>query len=468
MLVDRHGNAITTASEVQLPPLRGGDWVPATVLGDVTERGHIYGVSRAVERRQARIAWHLNPMVEGIVNLLTSYVVGDDFTYGTMDDRRAYEALEELWAYNDLDLLGERIWLEYMIDGESAIVFGDDADADEPSQLELVDVDSSLELSVDTRNRVDGLTLHLANERVTYPRERLVWTAHQALWNDPRGWPPLMRALPACLSYIGLINARLRAQDLAGRINGVYKALYYSRDPKGYERFETKRSRFRNVPKSGAIMTLAVDAETGRGEEFEFLKAPHNAVDAATDGRLIRLLAAVALNIPPHWLGDAENTNRASATRMDGPPLIAMKRRQSTFRSILNRIYRRELIRRYGEDATFTVHYTEPSRDDPLTIRKRRRRVPAHRMEAPWVLPRLDDDTLAEVVSKVKIMDTKRLASKQTMQEMLGLDPATENERMAREQGPDVVKYRQTHTGFEQVDERDRQPVMQDEKEEEL
>ncbi len=363
-LVDRYGHALATSNEesYKLPSMRGaGGWTDgADVVG--AQKGRVYGVDRALERRSARLAFFLNPLFEGITGLLTAYVVGDEFTYGTMDDPKAQAVLEEMWALNNYDQFADRMWLEYLIDGESAVVFDTEARPSEPAHMALINVDQPFDLEMDALNRVSRLGLKVGKEDRVWEEGEFTWTAHHALWGDPRGWPVLMRAVPACLSYIGLINSRLRAQELLGRINGVYHGLYYHnpQDPKGsMADFNLKTARYSRIPPDGNVLGLAIDAKTGHKEEFKLTESPKNASDAAEDARLIRMLAAVALNIPPHWLGDAEDTNRASSDNMNGPPLIAMKRRQSTFRSMNNTNFRHELVRRNGPDATYLKPYAE-------------------------------------------------------------------------------------------------------------
>ena len=193
------------------------------------------------------------------------------------------------------------------------------------------------------------------------------------------------------------------------------------------------------MPVDGSVLALAIDALTGNKEEFELTQGPSNASDAASDARLVRLLAAVTMTIPPHWLGDAEDTNRASTDNMNGPPLVTMKRRQSVFRSMMNRLFRLELLRLHGPNHTYRVAYSEPSKNDPLTLKRGYRKVKAQQLEVPWTMPTLDDDSLEQVVAKVQQLFKMGDASRQTRQELMGIDPATEQERLAAEPKPPRV-----------------------------
>jgi hypothetical protein len=364
-------------------------------------------------------------------------VVGDDFSYGVLDDRDARLALDEFWAHNDLANLGERIWTEYLIDGESAVVFERDREGDAaPARIGLVDLDKGIKLEHDTMNGVTAIeTQGPKFTRAVWEQGEFVWTAHSALFNDPRGWPVMMQAIPAALSYIGLINSRLRMHDIQARINGVYKAFYKNGED---DKFIAKSQQFRRIPRDGNILTLAKDPVTGHSEELDFLKGDRGASDAASDARLLRLLISAALAVPPTWLGDAESSNRASSAEMNGPPLMAMKRRQSTFRGIMTRIFRLELLRRFGPDKRYLVRYSEEKRDRNGQVtgkRSKTKRIPAELLEPPWILPEVSDTSQAEITEKVRLLASLGLASKQTQQELMGLDVSEELERLGSEGG---------------------------------
>lgn len=440
MLLDRFANPIQSALPQKtqtVPGMRTGGWAE---LGNADPgTNHVYNLDRTIERRASRVAYFANPLISGLIgNILVPYVVGDDFSYGMLDDKDAQRALEEFWSYNDLANFGERVWTEYLIDGESAVVFEQGLERrDEPARVGIVDLDRGIKLEHDTMNGVTAIETEGARlTRAVWEKGEFVWTAHGALFNDPRGWPVMMQAIPAALSYMGLLNARLRLHDLQARINGVYKALYYPNDTTANADFEAKAARFARIPRDGNILTLAKDAVSGHEEELEFLTAGKGSGDAASDGRLIRLIISSALAVPPTWLGDAEDANRASASEMNGPPLMAMKRRQSTFRGMMTRLFQLELLRRYGPEKRYLVRYSETKTDrtgQPVGKRTKTKRVPAEMLEIPWMLPALDDTSQAEITEKVRLLASLGLASKQTQQELMGLDVAEESERLGSE-----------------------------------
>lgn len=439
MILDQFNRPIQAALpevEAAVPGMRTGGWAEAGTVDPGANRA--YGIDRETQRRASRLAYYVNPLISGLVgNILVPYVVGDDFSYGVLDDRDARLALDEFWAHNDLASLGERIWTEYLIDGESAVVFERDREGDAaPARIGLVDLDKGIKLEHDTMNGVTAIeTQGPKFTRAVWEQGEFVWTAHSALFNDPRGWPVMMQAIPAALSYIGLINSRLRMHDIQARINGVYKAFYKNGED---DKFKAKSQQFRRIPRDGNILTLAKDPVTGHSEELDFLKGDRGASDAASDARLLRLLISAALAVPPTWLGDAESSNRASSAEMNGPPLIAMKRRQSTFRGMMTRIFRLELLRRFGPEKRYLVRYSETKTDrtgQPIGKSVKTKRVPAELLDIPWTLPQLNDATLDEIIRKVEMLAAQGLASKQTQQELIGLDVSEELERLGNEGG---------------------------------
>lgn len=445
MLVDQYGKPLAQVlpeTSYQLPGMRGG-WTPGASL-QTGRQDFLYGVSRDVERKASRVAFYLNGLVSGIAEVLQAFVVGDEFTYGVLDDKDAQLALDEFFAINSLDQLAERIWLEYLLDGESAIVFEqNDVGRDSPAQIGLLDVEHVRNVEHNTYDGVTALEFAAIDRVMRWEQGEFAWTANKALYNDPRGWPVMMQAIQPALTYIGLINTRMRTQEIQGRINGVYTALVYPKDPNAQGLFDAKAKTFERLPRNGSIMTVAKDAETGQKEELEYLTSNGNAGEAASDARLIRMLAATALGIPPTWLGDAEDSNRASASVLNGPPLKIMRRRQSTFRSMLTRTFRLELIRRFGPDKTYLVRYSEDKRDRQGRIlgkRNKTKRVRADFLEIPWILPVIEDASLEEIVKKVDYLQRSGDASRQTRQELLGIDVAEEAERMSREGGAQDVQ----------------------------
>jgi hypothetical protein len=440
MILDVHGNPINAGLEggstFKDPGLRGGwsytDGGEALATTDAR-------MSRDDERKAARVAYMLNPLLFGALNVVVAYVIGDAFSYAEMDDRRAQAALDEFWMRNDLGALTERFFLEYMIDGENATIFHKDSLKlrKQPGRIGFLDVDGTLELDHDTLEGVRSIkSADVRGNPIEWQRGQFVWTAHDALWNRARGWPVIMRAVPACLSYINLINHRIRAHELQGRINAVYYALVDSnaRDS-GIAEQKAKSEMYKRIPKSGSVITLAMDRNTGTSEKLEFMTPGKGSAEAAEDGRLIRLLVAVAMNLPEHYLGEGGGVTRTTADSMGDPARRGFLRRQMVVRNWLNTVMRLELKRRYGEQQTYKQKFIKVS-EDGLSRIVSTRRVPADLLEFPWVFPSVSTDDLDKLVAKVKAADELGLASAQTLSGELSYDPALENERRQQEGKP--------------------------------
>lgn len=437
MILDQYGAPLTSAATE--PGLRGG-WVLTGGLGRATPQGaSAYGVDRRTERRKSRVAYFLNPVYWGAIQVVQGYVIGDTFTWGDHNDRRVRETVDELAARNDLPDLAERFWTEFMLDGENATVWIGDLTRDAPARIAFLDVDRGIDLKHAVETGITGIDA----ERETWEGGEFVWSAWDALYNDPRGWPVARHAVDSCVAYVNLLNARLRQQELQGRLNAVYKALIYGRNPEAkLAEQKAKAAVYGNVPKDGAVVTLAKDPETGMSEELEFLDPGRGASDAASDARLLRLVTASVIGVPEHYMGEGGNVTRTTADSMGDPARRALLRRQAVVRSWLDRTIRAELVRRHGEQQTYQVRRVEVS-DDGRARKVSTKRVPASQVEVPWAFPDLTSDDVVALTRLVDMAVSRRLMSMQTARARLGMDPALEAERLQQEGAPQPFQEEQ-------------------------
>ena len=439
MILDQYGQPIQEAG-TSLDRISGG-WIQTGGIGtSVTPTSLLaLNVSREDVRTVSRAAYLLNPLLFGAVSVMHSFVLGEGLSYGDMPDKRAYSALEEFWAVNDLDQLANRWLTEYLVDGENLTLFprdgeGQAAKASGPARIGFYDVSHSLELRTE-----DGVPTHITSVKLgerEYQEGAFVWSANEQLWNDPRGWPLVMRAITPALAYVNFVNSRIRVHEIQSRINGLYKAFTYSNDP-GAE-LKAKASVYSAMPRNGAILTVHKDRQSGESEEFGFLETKANAADSKEDARLIRLLISAALQIPEHYLGEGGSVTRTTADSMGEPARRAFARLQNSFRGYLNRLYRLELKRRFGDAQRYTVRRVTVS-EDGLTRKVETKKVSADVLEGPWLFPSLRNEDLEALEKKVRVANELTLASKQTLAGELGYDYALELERMAQEltpQGP--------------------------------
>ena len=429
MILDQNGDPISSVTDARDPGLAGG-WRVTGGIGDPITSIPTFArgtFDRSTTQKAARLAYHINALFYGAVQVIHSFVLGAGINYGEFADKRAQAGLEELWAVNDLDELTDRWLIEYLLDGESLTLWPQAKIGDQPARLGLWNV---VDDSIDKLNTEAGAPHHVTSinlGRKTYSEGEFVWRANDALFNDPRGWSPTARAIGPALAYVNFIDARRKIHDLASRINAIYYAFAGSD-----VELNKKSSRFRNVPRNGAVLTLAQNAE-GKREEFEFTTPNARAADSSVDGKLIKQLLAVALQLPEHYLAEGGGVTRTTADSMGAPTRRGFQKRQKQVFRWLNQVVITELIRRYGPDQVYKVTSAKvlPSGD----ISRSSRKVKAYLLETPLMFPPLNDEDLPALIAKVQAAAQLRV-SQQTLVGELGYDYVTEQERRLAEPQP--------------------------------
>lgn len=426
MILDSKGEPIDL-TDARDPGVASGWRVTGGVADPVTSlpnfaRGTF---DRATTQRAARLAYLLNPLFYGAVQVVHSFVLGAGISYGEFADKRAQVTLEELWATNDLDELTDRWLIEHLLDGESLTLWPLADIGSQAARLGLWDVvDGGLEV-VETERGVPNHVTRVKVNRRWYTEGQFVWRATDALYNTPRGWPATARAIGPALAYVNFIDARRKIHELASRINAVYYAF-----AKDQSELDRKSARFRNVPRNGAVLTLAQNQD-GKREEFEFHSPDAKAADSSVDGKLIKQLLAVALGLPEHYLAEGGGVTRTTADSMGAPTRRGFQKRQKQVFRWLNAVTITELVRRNGPDQLYKVTSSRvlPSGD----ISRSSRRVKAYLLETPIIFPTLNDEDLEGLIKKVELAARLRLASRQTLSGELGYDFIAEVERQQQE-----------------------------------
>ncbi|GAA5514779.1 hypothetical protein Dcar01_03540 [Deinococcus carri] len=404
--------------------MQGGWQLTGGIGGQITlpQQARLLGtLSRADTQRAAVVMWYLNPLLYGAVEVIKGFVLGASISYGAHPDKAVQAVMEEFWAANSFDALIERWFTEHLLLGENLTIWPD------PKRFKRLDQAARIghygvidgQLKFNTVPGLPDVVESIGISRRTLQRGEFVWTASDAILNDVRGWPVVGRALGPALAYVNFVNARTKVHDLASRINAIYYA--FAKDEK---ELNQKAARFRNVPRSGAVLTLAQNAE-GVSEKFEFSTPDVHATDAATDAKLIKQLLAVALGLPEHYLAEGGGVTRTTADSMGEPTRKGFERRQRVVWNWLQGSFRTELARRYP-DGTF------------VTKKGSRKRVPASLVEFPFSFPSLRNEDLPALVAKVALAAKNRLASRETLTGELGYDPALEKERFASEEAEDA------------------------------
>ncbi|PIH00254.1 hypothetical protein [Deinococcus sp. UR1] len=436
MLYGPDGEPLTESnSETSL----NGPWWREGLPGEQNaSTSRIYGLDRDAVRRQTRRAFFTNPLFGAAVEIAVALLIGDEFTYSPLNaDKAAQTALADLWDTNDLgNLMSNRLVTEYLLDGELCAVFPLEETGDQPARIGHLDIDRGVVVTADPMSGPTRIQAKdSSGQELTWETGQFVWTAHNALWNDARGWPVAMRAVAPAQAYLELLGHRLNTHDLQGRILGVQTVFVDRKDPNSRAIFNEKRQAYRRMPRKGGMLTLAKvladDGKTVISDEVSFNSPASGAANAQHDARaFVRLTALALLGLPEHYLGEGGTVTRTTADSMTLPAIRSVKRIHAALRSHLDRIFRADLVRRHGPDRTYMVTTYEVSADG-LTRKPRKKRVKAAQIEVPWAFPAITQDSLDERIRRAEAAQRSGWASPQSLSASLGFDPAEETERMA-------------------------------------
>lgn len=416
-----------------------GEWregTPWNTGGNLDAR--IYGVDRTAVRQRTRTAFFKNPLFGAAIEIAAALLIGDEFTYGQLNaDKTAKGALDDLWTANNLgQLVSSRLVIEYLLDGELCGVMSQgDLGSDVPARFAHLDMGTGVTLEADT---ISGVTAVKANDSngkpITWEAGQFVFTAHNALWNDPRGWPVAMRAVDPAQAHYNLLGHRLNNHELQGRLIGVQKVFVDRGDSNSRELFREKSQAYRRLPRRGGIVTLAiVEGKDGKpiSDDLTFTKPGGGAADAEKDLKaFVRLVALNVIGMPEHYLGEGGGVTRTTATSMILPAIRSVKRIQGAIRSHLDGLYRADLKRRYGVNRKYKVTVYEVGKDGK-TRTQRSRWVTVDQLEVPWVFPAITQENLADLISRAEAASSMGLASPQTLSGSIGFDPVIEAEMLA-------------------------------------
>lgn len=419
MILDQYGEPVSAQVDAT-QDMQGGWQLTGGVGGPISlpQQARLLGtLSRADTQRAAVVAWYLNPLLYGAIEVIKSFVLGTSVTYGDHPDKTVQAVMEEFWSANNFEVLIERWLTEHLLLGENLTIWPDPKRFTRRDQAARIGqygvIDGQLKFTSPPGLPDVVESIGIAGKRTLRSGE-YVWSAHDSILNDVRGWPVVGRALGPALAYLNFINARTKVHELSSRINAIYYA--FAKDDK---ELAAKAARFRNVPRNGAVLTLAQNQE-GKREEFDFHIPDLKAQDSAVDAKLIKQLLAVALGLPEHYLAEGGGVTRTTADSMGEPARKSFQRRQRTVWNWLQATFRTELARRYP-DGTFA------------TKKGSRKRVSAAQVEFPFNFPSLQNEDLTALIAKINLVAREGLASRQTMAAELGYDPAAEADKLASE-----------------------------------
>jgi len=318
--------------------------------------------------RHLRIAYYLyvtNPMAHRGIEMIKDFVIGDGATYAIRNEA-ARKMLDKHWQdpvnhwdikqfnkVKELGLYGEQIYPVFVneITGHVRLGYIDPLNVDhivpDPGNPEIIQhivLKPGKEVLVKVRNPA-------TNRLVTVPKQELR-VVH--LDSNPRS-PTYGRLVGECFYFAinRVSNATRGFSDLIHVSDWIdaYDQLLFTH----LERLMFLRTFCWDVTLEGADQTAI------KAKKAELLKHPpkpgawlvHNekekwqaitpdlkATEHTEEERKVRALILGGLGIPPHWFGEGEDVNRATALAMDTPVFRMLRSRQRYVRFMFEHIFR--------------------------------------------------------------------------------------------------------------------------------
>ena len=362
-------------SQVQARIDDSGGWT------SITGRQHDYDPSRVQELYADSLkAWRKNPIAWRIIAITSNYVVGDEIVISSPNrnlnkfvhtfwnhpknvmDRRLEGMCEELSRSGDLFVL---LFLNEL-DGMSYIRFVtkdriqsiDTASNDWETELAYYEMQETgepkkwLSYSNPAAEGADAVMLHYA---INKPIGALL------------GEGDLTTMIPWLQRYSRMLEDRVR-------LNWAVRAfLWVVTVPSN--KIKAKLEQYRNPPEAGSIVVK------DESEKWEVFTPLLRASDASYDLRAVRNMIDAGSGYPPHWRGEAEPANLATARAMTSPTERQLIRRQKYFhyllQDILYKAYQRAVqvgrARKLSSDDyddLFVVTASDLSRSDNESLAK--------------------------------------------------------------------------------------------------
>jgi hypothetical protein len=286
-------------------------------------------------------AYRANPLAFAIIELTTSFVLGEGITVSA-NNKRVQQVIDKFW-YNPENHMDERIYnlcTELSLYGEQFVhYFVNQYDGSvvirqiDPSLIDEIETDpEDVEKQRRFHRRPLGQVYAASGDPppVNVIRQE---TDTQGAWfiagkevqhftinkvsNAKRGQSDLATLLPWLRRYKDWLTDRVR-------INKYKSAFLWDITLNGADKktIDRKKMEYTYPPEPGSVLIH------NEAEQWKAVQPNINAQDAAEDGRQIKLMVAVGALLPEHYLSDGENENRATAAEMSLPTLLKFKRRQ--------------------------------------------------------------------------------------------------------------------------------------------
>jgi hypothetical protein len=366
----------------------------------VTTQGHDRSAADIQELYDDTLkTWRKNPLAFRIVQTITDYVVGDQLVISS-ENQDLQRFLETFWHHKE-NVMENR--LESMCEELSragdlfVLLFRNDADGmsylrfitkDQVAQIKTAANDWEKELAIIEKPRSPGekqKTWYTPESGMSRKSRAVI--LHYAV-NRPLGAllgeGDLNVILPWLQRYSNMLEDRLR-------LNWAMRAfLWILTVPTN--KIQEKQEKYRMPPEAGSVIIK------DEGEQWDALTPNLHGADASHDMRALRQMIDAGSGQPPHWRGEGENVNLATATAMQAPVERHLLRRQKYFawmiQDIIFQAYQRAVdidmakaLESHDYSQLFTVDMQDISRRDNVNLAKSARDLTLALKDVAGLLP---------------------------------------------------------------------------------
>jgi hypothetical protein len=298
-------------------------------------------------------AYNANPLAFSIIELTTSFVLGEGLTV-TATQPTVQQVIDAFWHHPD-NHMDERVYslcTELSLYGEQFIrFFVNRFDGSviirqvDPSLIDAIETDpQDVEKPLRYHRRPIGQAMNATSgDPPPIPFDASVPADTQGEWfkagsemiqvainkvsNAKRGKSDLATLLPWLRRYKDWLTDRVRINKYKAAF--LWDVTLTGADKKTIDR---KKMEYGYPPEPGSVIIH------NEAERWQAVEPQIQANDASEDGRAIKLMVAVGASLPEHYLSDGDNGNRATATEMSLPTLLKFKRRQRVMKTLLRQI----------------------------------------------------------------------------------------------------------------------------------
>jgi hypothetical protein len=324
-------------------------------------------------------AWNANPLAAAIIEMTTSFVLGQGVTVEA-GNKKVQRLLRSFWndpanrmderVYSlcqELALYGE-IFVRFFVNAYDGMV---KVRLIDPSLIDLIETDpEDVETPLRFHRRPVGQVaaqtiiqggplgapgLSGAEGEWFQAGSEVVQFAINKVSNAKRGRSDLATLLPWLRRYKDWLTERVRINKYKSAF--LWDVQLAGADKKSIDR---KRIEYSFPPEPGSVILH------NEAEKWTAVQPAINANDVSEDGRALKLMVAVGAGLPEHYLSDGSQGNHATAAEMGLPALLRFQRRQNVMKCILKTILDRVILeaRRAGTlgkslDTSYDVIFPE-------------------------------------------------------------------------------------------------------------